>query len=40
MDFWTAFADWGILLLVGINAFIVIRRGIEVEDREGDAPDH
>jgi hypothetical protein len=26
--------------LVGINAFIVIRRGIEVEDREGDAPDH
>lgn len=40
MDFWTSFPYWGILLLVAINALIVIRRGIEVEDREGEELEH
>jgi len=29
MDFWTAFPYWGILLLVGVNAWLVTRRNIE-----------
>lgn len=32
MDFWTAFPYWGILLLVVVNAWLVIRRDIEVEE--------
>lgn len=40
MDFWTAFPYWGILLLVGLNALLVISRSIEVEDREGGDFEH
>jgi hypothetical protein len=40
MDFWTSFPYWGILLLVAINALIVVRRGIKVEDREGEELEH
>lgn len=35
MDFLTALPYWGILLLIGLNAWLVARRRIEVEDREG-----
>ncbi len=40
MDFWTAFPYWGILLLVGINALLVVSRRIDVEEREGEELDH
>ncbi|MFT5998083.1 MAG: hypothetical protein ACI81P_000530 [Neolewinella sp.] len=40
MDFWTAFPYWGILVLIGINALLVLLRKVEVEDREGDEVGH
>lgn len=32
MDFWTAFPYWGILILIVINAWLVVRRDIDVEE--------
>jgi hypothetical protein len=40
MDFWTAFPYWGILLMVGLNAWLVASRDIDVEDREGEELEH
>lgn len=40
MDFWTSFPYWGILVLIGVNAWLVIRRDIEVEEREGAEMEH
>jgi hypothetical protein len=37
MDFLTSFPYWGILLLVAINAFVVTRMDVRVDDEE-DAP--
>ena len=35
MDFLTALPYWGILLLIAVNALLVWRRDITVEDRDG-----
>ncbi|WP_256366207.1 hypothetical protein [Lewinella sp. W8] len=40
MDFLTAFPYWGILVLVALNAFLVIRRDVEVESRDDEGPTH
>ncbi len=40
MDFWTAFPYWGILVLIAFNAWLVIRRDIEVEERTGEDLEH
>lgn len=40
MDFWTSFPYWGMLVLVILNAWLVIRRTIEVEDRDGEEVGH
>lgn len=32
MDFWTTFPYWGILVLVVVNAWLVIRRDIKVDE--------
>lgn len=36
MDFLTGMPYWGILVLVLINAFIVSRMKIEIEEEDGD----
>lgn len=40
MDFMTAFPYWGILVLVALNAFLVVRRRVEVESRDDDETHH
>ena len=40
MDFWTAVPYWGILVLIGLNAWLVVRRDIDVEEREGEEIGH
>ncbi len=40
MDFMSAFPYWGILVLVLINAWLVSRRKIAVEEREGKELEH
>lgn len=35
MDFWTSFPYWGILLLVAVNALLVARMKVEVEEEVG-----
>ncbi|WP_255360045.1 hypothetical protein [Lewinella sp. 4G2] len=40
MDFWTAFPYLAMLVLIAFNAWLVIRRDIEVEDRAGEDPHH
>lgn len=40
MDFWTSVPYWGILALVALNAWLVIRRDVRVEEREGEGPEH
>ena len=40
MDFMTSLPYWGIILVVIINAIIVLRSDIHVEDREDEISSH
>lgn len=40
MDFMTSLPYWGIIIVVIINAIIVLRSNIHVEDRDDEAQPH
>ena len=40
MDFMTSLPYWGIIVVVIVNALIVLRSDIHVEDREDDLSPH